>query len=99
MKVLVTGSSGLIGSEAVRHYDSLGHSVIGVDNNMRREFFGPKGDTTWNLERLRRETSRFTHLGIDIRNRTETGNLRRYCTCAGISMPKVAAMPSLPSRS
>src|SRR6185312_6224919 len=50
MKVLITGSSGLIGSEAVAHYDREGHEVHGVDNNMRREFFGPQGDTRWNLD-------------------------------------------------
>ena len=49
--ILVTGSSGLIGSEAVEHFDRQGHKVIGVDNNMRRVFFGEPGDTTWNLER------------------------------------------------
>ena len=43
MKVLVTGSSGLIGSEAVEYYDRHGHRVIGVDKNMRAVFFGPKG--------------------------------------------------------
>src|SRR6266404_1992791 len=53
MKVLVTGSSGLIGSEAVEHFDREGHEVLGVDNNMRRVFFGPAGDTLWNLERLK----------------------------------------------
>ena len=46
MRVLVTGSSGLIGSEAVRFFDALGFDVTGVDNNMRADFFGPKGDTT-----------------------------------------------------
>src|SRR5882762_3421413 len=50
-KILVTGSSGLIGSEAVEHFDRQGHQVIGIDNNMRRVFFGEQGDTTWNLER------------------------------------------------
>jgi CDP-paratose 2-epimerase len=69
LNILVTGSSGLIGSEAVAHYDRLGHRVIGLDNNMRREFFGEAGDTTWNLERLRSETKRFTHYDIDIRDR------------------------------
>jgi CDP-paratose 2-epimerase len=69
--VLVTGSSGLIGSEAALFYDQLGWQVTGVDNNMRREFFGPSGDTTWNLERLRRETSgRFEHRPLDIRDRS-----------------------------
>ena len=69
MRVLVTGSSGLIGSEAVQHFDDAGHMVDGIDNNMRREFFGPQGDTTWNLQRLMRETRHFTPHGIDIRDR------------------------------
>lgn len=69
MKVLVTGSSGLVGSEAVRYYDERGHEVLGVDNNMRREFFGPKGDTKWNLERLLATTRNFVHLPLDIRDR------------------------------
>jgi CDP-paratose 2-epimerase len=69
MNVVVTGSSGLIGSEAVAHFDQSGHTVAGVDNNMRREFFGPAGDTTWNLERLRKTTRRFTHHALDIRDR------------------------------
>jgi len=69
MKVLVTGSSGLIGSEAVEWYDKLGHIVVGVDNNMRAVFFGPEGDTRWNLERLRRVTSHFIPYDIDIRDR------------------------------
>jgi len=69
MKVLVTGSSGLIGSEAVLHFDREGHQVFGIDNNLRREFFGPAGDTTWNLESLQKNTRRFTHAPLDIRDR------------------------------
>jgi CDP-paratose 2-epimerase len=69
MKVLVTGSSGLIGSEAVEHFDRQGHDVFGLDNNMRRVFFGPAGDTLWNLERLKNSAKRFTHAAIDIRDR------------------------------
>ena len=68
-RVLVTGSSGLIGSEAVAFFDARGWEVHGVDNNMRRDFFGPDGDTTWNLERLRRTTRHFTHHPIDVRHR------------------------------
>jgi len=68
-KVLVTGSSGLIGSEAVFFFDMRGWQVSGVDNNMRSVFFGPDGDTTWNLERLRGCTRNFTHHNLDIRNR------------------------------
>lgn len=75
MKVLVTGSSGLIGSEAVEHFDRTGHEVVGLDNNLRREFFGPAGDTTWNLERLRRVTRHFQPLAVDIRDRARVFDL------------------------
>ncbi len=69
MEVLITGCSGLIGSEAVLDFDGQGHVLTGVDNNMRREFFGPAGDTGWNLDRLKRQTKRFTHVDLDIRDR------------------------------
>lgn len=69
MKVLITGSSGLIGSEAVLWFDEQGHEVCGVDNNMRRDFFGEKGDTTWMLQRLLAGTRNFTHANLDIRDR------------------------------
>jgi len=66
--ILVTGSSGLIGSEAVEYFDRQGHCVIGIDNNMRSVFFGPQGDTKWNLERLRSVTRSFFPHDIDIRD-------------------------------
>lgn len=69
MNILVTGCSGLIGSEAVSYFDQQGNQVTGIDNNMRQVFFGPAGDTTWNLARLKEQTSRFTHVSIDIRDR------------------------------
>ena len=69
MKVLITGSSGLIGSEAVEYYDRAGHQVIGIDNNMRAKFFGTQGDTLWNLKRLQSRTAQFEHHSIDIRDR------------------------------
>ena len=69
MRVLVTGCGGLIGSEAVLYFDRQRHQVIGLDNNMRRVFFGPGGDTTWNLERIKRLTKRFDAFDIDICNR------------------------------
>lgn len=71
MKILVTGSSGLIGSEAVTFFDAQGHEVFGVDNNMRQVFFGEQGDTTWNLNRLRSQSKNFTHNDLDIRNRED----------------------------
>src|SRR5579862_2529698 len=73
--VLVTGSSGLIGSEAVEYFDGQGHQVTGIDNNMRREFFGPAGDTTWNLERLKGATRSFSHIDLDLRDRERVFDL------------------------
>jgi CDP-paratose 2-epimerase len=69
-KVLITGSGGLIGSEAVTHFDRRGYKVLGIDNNMRADFFGPKGDTTWSVRRLLSECRDFENLDIDIRDRT-----------------------------
>ncbi len=69
MKLLVTGSSGLIGSEIVRHFSALGWAVHGVDNNMRADFFGPQGDTRWNQRRLLADHPAFTHHECDIRDR------------------------------
>ena len=74
---VITGSSGLIGSEAVSFLAERGWIVHGIDNNMRRDFFGPDGDTTWNLERLRREASGFTHHHVDIRDRDAIVGLLR----------------------
>jgi CDP-paratose 2-epimerase len=65
----VTGSSGLIGSEAVRHFDARGMVVHGIDNNMRADFFGPEGDTSSNLRLLRECTQQFVHHALDIRDR------------------------------
>jgi CDP-paratose 2-epimerase len=74
---LVTGCSGLIGSEAVEQFDRQGYRVLGVDNNMRREFFGPAGDTLWNLQRLKTVTKHFTHVDLDIRDRKGLEDLFR----------------------
>jgi CDP-paratose 2-epimerase len=69
-KLLITGSSGLIGSE-VCHYFSreLGYEIHGVDNNQRAVFFGPQGDTRWNQQRLQKDLKRFVHHELDIRDR------------------------------
>lgn len=75
MLTLVTGSSGLIGSEAVTYFDSLGFDVVGIDNNMRRDFFGPKGDTTINRQRLLASCKHFRHVTLDIRDRDGIDNL------------------------
>jgi len=67
--VLVTGSSGLIGSEVCAHFDALGWAIHGVDNNQRAVFFGPAGDTRWNQSRLQASLRSFAHHEVDIRDR------------------------------
>lgn len=68
-KLIVTGSNGLIGSEVVTYFDARGWQVFGVDNNMRRDFFGEKGDTRWNQHRLEATCRHFSHHELDIRDR------------------------------
>ncbi|MDB6080567.1 MAG: NAD-dependent epimerase/dehydratase family protein [Akkermansiaceae bacterium] len=69
-KILVTGSSGLIGSEVCVHFAGLGWQVHGVDNNQRAVFFGPQGDTRWNQSRLSEQLGGgFVHHELDIRDR------------------------------
>lgn len=59
----------MIGSEAVTFFDRMGFAVVGIDNNMRADFFGARGDTTWNRERLERTCRHFRHASVDIRDR------------------------------
>ena len=66
---LVTGSSGLIGSEVVDYFCRLGWDVHGVDNNLRADFFGAGGDTRWNQQRLLETHPRFRHHELDVRDR------------------------------
>jgi CDP-paratose 2-epimerase len=68
-KLLVTGSSGLIGSEVCGYFASLGWIIHGADNNGRAVFFGPQGDTRWNQRRLEHDLRGFAHHEVDIRNR------------------------------
>jgi CDP-paratose 2-epimerase len=69
-KLLVTGSSGLIGSEVCIHFAQLGWQIHGVDNNQRAVFFGPQGDTRWNQGRLAQTLGpAFVHHELDIRDR------------------------------
>jgi CDP-paratose 2-epimerase len=70
VKLLVTGSSGLIGSEVVSFFASRGEEVHGVDNNQRADFFGPGGDTRWNQHRLAKAFPSFHHHELDIRDRS-----------------------------
>jgi CDP-paratose 2-epimerase len=92
-KLLITGSSGLIGSE-VCHYFSreLGYEIHGVDNNQRAVFFGPQGDTRWNQQRLQGELKGFVHHELDIRDRQ--GVLKLIAEVRPDAIVHAAAQPS-----
>ena len=100
MKILVTGSSGLIGSEVCSYFSGRGHRIYGIDNNQRMEFFGPQGDTSWRQKELRDNLSDFTHHEIDIRDRAKVLKLIKSIkphaivhTAAQPSHDKAASIP------
>jgi CDP-paratose 2-epimerase len=67
--ILITGSSGLVGSEVATFFHEQGFRVHGVDNNQRAVYFGPQADTRWNQQRLEKTLLNFRHHELDIRNR------------------------------
>ncbi|WFB36436.1 NAD-dependent epimerase/dehydratase family protein [Kiritimatiellota bacterium B12222] len=76
--VIITGSAGLIGSEATRYFVSKGLTVVGIDNNMRKTFFGDDASTAWNLQQLKKELgASYFHQEIDIRDRERIEKLFR----------------------
>ena len=91
-KIIVTGSSGLIGSEVVERYCQKGWKVYGIDNNMRADFFGPKGDTRWNQQRLSATYDNFQHVELDIRNRPEV--IETIQSISPYAIVHTAAQPS-----
>ena len=92
MKVLVTGSCGLIGSAAVEYYDPRAELVVGIDNNQRAEFFGPDGDTTWRRRELEARCSTYRHYAADVRDRAVVMDLVE--TVAPDLLIHCAAQPS-----
>jgi CDP-paratose 2-epimerase len=91
-RLLVTGSSGLIGSEVCAHFSALGWAVHGLDSNMRAVFFGPQGDTRWNQRRLQAQFPQFVHHELDIRDRAGLQKLLQ--TLAPTAIVHAAAQPS-----
>lgn len=65
---IITGSLGLIGSEAVKFFAEQGYQIIGIDNDLRKEFFGPQASTAWNLAQLKHQVPQYQHQAIDIRD-------------------------------
>ena len=90
--IIITGSSGLIGSEVASFFHKEGFSVHGIDNNQRAVFFGPQGDTRWSRQRLERNLKNFSHHELDIRDRQGLLALIRELRPAGII--HCAAQPS-----
>ncbi|MEE8127094.1 MAG: NAD-dependent epimerase/dehydratase family protein, partial [Nitrospinaceae bacterium] len=72
---LVTGSGGLIGSEAVRFLMDKGLAVCGIDNDMRSRFFGEEASTRWNRERLEKDFPEYKHYDSDIRSEKDMERL------------------------
>ncbi len=91
-KLLVTGSSGLIGSEVCIHFADLGWEIHGIDNNQRAVFFGANGDTRWNESRLKSRIKSFFHHELDIRDRNSV--LELIQTIKPDAIVHTAAQPS-----
>ena len=77
---LVTGSAGLIGSEAVSFFSEKFDLVIGIDNNMRQYFFGQEASTAWNRNRLEEQFANYKHYQADIREVCVRRSPRQCCT-------------------
>ena len=99
-KLLVTGSSGLIGSEVCLYFSDQGYEIHGMDNNQRAIFFGAQGDTRWNQERLQTSIKSFTHHELDLRDRQGISELIKNLkpdaivhTAAQPSHDRAAAIP------
>ena len=91
-KILITGSSGLIGSEVCMFFAERGFEIHGLDNNQRAVFFGPQGDTRWNQKRLESSLANFHHHEIDIRDRA--GILKLVAQIEPDVIVHAAAQPS-----
>lgn len=91
-RLLVTGSSGLIGSEVCLHFANLGWEIHGLDNNQRAVFFGKNGDTRWNQNRLQQLIPNFIHHEVDIRDRNNL--IKLIANVAPDAIVHTAAQPS-----
>jgi CDP-paratose 2-epimerase len=91
---VVTGSSGLIGSETVKFLHEKGLDVVGIDNNMRRYFFGKDGSTEWNTQHLKSTLRHFTHVDADIRDQDAVFNIFRQFEKTIVLVVHTAAQPS-----
>src|SRR5262245_42461015 len=91
---VVTGSAGLVGSEAVRHFAAKGMRVVGIDNDMRQYFFGPAASTDWVRRQLEDSIPSYKHCALDIRDRAAIFDVFRRCGRDIALVIHTAAQPS-----
>jgi CDP-paratose 2-epimerase len=91
---IITGSAGLVGSEAVAYFASLGMDVVGIDNGMRADFFGQDASTKWVRDRLCANIRRYRHYDADIRNSDEIGKIFSHYAGSIELIIHAAAQPS-----
>lgn len=91
---LITGSAGLIGSEAALHFGQLGMHIVGIDNDMRSTFFGTEASTAWNQKRLSQLLPDYEHHSIDIRNLEELERIFKRSGTEIAAVIHTAAQPS-----
>ncbi len=92
--VLITGSSGLIGSETAKFFHDKGLEVVGLDNNMRQYFFGKEASTEWNTKQLQSGLKNFTHRDVDIRSQDAVFKIFGEYSSQIVAVIHTAAQPS-----
>jgi len=92
--VVVTGSCGLIGSETVSFFAEKGFDIVGIDNNMRKVFFGADGSILWNKKRLEKLYKKYRHYSVDIRNQNKVNSIFRKYNRDIALIVHAAAQPS-----
>ncbi len=92
--VIVTGSSGLVGSETVSFFAKKGFNVVGIDNNLRKMFFGPDGSVARTNQRLKKQYRNFRHYSLDIRHQHKINSLFKRYRKNTVLVVHAAAQPS-----
>ena len=92
--VIVTGAAGLIGSEAAEFFHRQGLEIVGIDNDMRRYFFGEEASTRWKVRYLQQNLQNYTHFDVDIRDEAEIGKIFQMYGNNIVAVIHAAAQPS-----
>ncbi len=92
--VIVTGSCGLIGSETVSFFADKGFNIVGIDNNMRKGFFGEDSSILWNKKRLENKYKNYRHYFVDIRNERKIFSIFKKFNKDTALVVHTAAQPS-----